>query len=229
MNRPSESTGNDHIEALEKTVDLIAIDGLAGTGKSTIAKALAERLGLSHLDTGASFRMMAWVALNSNAELDSETEVLKATQNVSISYEAGKCLVNGVDVTKKIRDESVSDAASKIAVHPQLRQKLLLWQQQWVSDHGKSVVEGRDTTSVVFPDALVKVYLEADPHVRASRRNETAAANVIERDARDMSRTSAPIRKVADAVVIDTTRISISEVEDIVAGLWKSAIHSHKE
>ncbi len=210
-------------------MDLIAIDGLAGTGKSTLAKALAERLGLSHLDTGASFRMMAWVALTSNTRLDSEAEVLKATESISMSYEAGKCLVNGTDVTKKIRQESVSAAASRIAVHPLLRQRLLIWQRQWVADHGKCVVEGRDTASVVFPDASVKVYLEADPHVRASRRIEATTANLVERDARDTSRSSAPIRKVADAVVIDTSRMAISEVADIVAGLWQSATQNLKE
>ena len=210
-------------------MDLIAIDGLAGTGKSTLAKALAERLGLSHLDTGASFRMMAWVALTSNTRLDSEAEVLKATESISMSYEAGKCLVNGTDVTKKIRQESVSAAASRIAVHPLLRQRLLIWQRLWVADHGKCVVEGRDTASVVFPDASVKVYLEADPHVRASRRIEATTANLVERDARDTSRSSAPIRKVADAVVIDTSRMAISEVADIVAGLWQSATQNLKE
>ena len=210
-------------------MELIAIDGLAGTGKSTLAKALAERLGLSHLDTGASFRMMAWVALTSNARLDSEADVLKATENISMSYEAGKCLVNGTDVTKKIRQEPVSAAASKIAVHPLVRQRLLLWQRQWVADHGQCVVEGRDTASVVFPDARVKVYLEADPHVRASRRTEATTADLMERDARDMSRSNAPIRKVADAVVIDTSKMAISEVEDVVVGLWQSAIRNRKE
>ncbi|NNN18649.1 MAG: (d)CMP kinase [Acidimicrobiaceae bacterium] len=202
-------------------MDLIAIDGLAGTGKSTLAKALAIRLGLNHLDTGASFRMMAWAALNSGVNLDIESEVLKATKDILITYESGRSSVNNKDVTMEIRDERVSAAASRIAIHPGLRMRLLQWQRKWVSDHGASVVEGRDTTSVIFPDAAVKVYLEADPLIRASRRVESSANGIAERDMRDLSRTAAPLKRVADAVVIDTSTLPVSDIEDIVVALWE--------
>ena len=202
-------------------MELIAIDGLAGTGKSTLAKALAERLGLNYLDTGATFRMMALAMLRSNARLEDEDEVMRVVDSVEISYEKGKCMVNGVDVTDAIRDERVSTAASKIAVHPRLRERLLNWQRSWVLSHGASVVEGRDTTSAVFPDAAVKVYLEADAEVRAARRSEATASMIAERDKRDSERKAAPLIRVPEAVAIDTTRLSRSEVENLVADLWE--------
>ena len=202
-------------------MELIAIDGLAGTGKSTLAKALAERLGLNYLDTGATFRMMALAMLRSNVRLEDEDDVMRAVDSVEISYEKGKCMVNGVDVTDAIRDERVSTAASKIAVHPRLRERLLNWQRSWVLSHGASVVEGRDTTSAVFPDAAVKVYLEADAEVRAARRSEATASMIAERDKRDSERKAAPLIRVPEAVAIDTTRLSRSEVENLVVDLWE--------
>lgn len=202
-------------------MELIAIDGLAGTGKSTLAKALAERLGLNYLDTGATFRMMALAALRSNVRLEDEDEIMSAIDSVDISYEKGKCTVNGVDVTDAIREEKVSAAASRIAVHPRLREKLLNWQRSWVASHGDSVVEGRDTTSAVFPDAAVKVYLEADVEVRAARRSEATARTIADRDKRDSERKAAPLIRVPEAVAIDTTRLSRSEVENLVVGLWE--------
>lgn len=208
-------------------MELIAIDGLAGTGKSTLARALAERLGLDYLDTGATFRMMALAMLRSNVRLEDEDEIMRVVDSVDISYEKGKSMVNGVDVTDAIRDEKVSSAASKIAVHPRLRERLLNWQRSWVLSHGASVVEGRDTTSAVFPDAAVKVYLEADAEVRAARRSEATASMIAERDKRDSERKVAPLIRVPEAVEIDTTRLSRSEVENLVIDLWER--HRSKE
>ncbi|MDA8270169.1 MAG: (d)CMP kinase [Actinomycetota bacterium] len=208
-------------------MELIAIDGLAGTGKSTLARALAERLGLDYLDTGATFRMMALAMLRSNVRLEDEDEIMRVVDSVDISYEKGKSMVNGVDVTDAIRDEKVSSAASKIAVHPRLRERLLNWQRSWVASHGASVVEGRDTTSAVFPDAAVKVYLEADAKVRAARRSEATVATIAERDKRDSERKVAPLIRVPEAVEIDTTRLSRSEVENLVIDLWER--HRSKE
>jgi cytidylate kinase len=208
-------------------LELIAIDGLAGTGKSTLARALAERLGLDYLDTGATFRMMALAMLRSNVRLEDEDEIMRVVDSVDISYEKGKSMVNGVDVTDAIRDEKVSSAASKIAVHPRLRERLLNWQRSWVASHGASVVEGRDTTSAVFPDAAVKVYLEADAKVRAARRSEATVATIAERDKRDSERKVAPLIRVPEAVEIDTTRLSRSEVENLVIDLWER--HRSKE
>ncbi len=200
---------------------MLAIDGLAGTGKSTLARMLAKRLVLNYLDTGATFRMTAWAALKANANLDDEAEVVRATEGAAISFENGTCIVDGVDVSSKVRSDDVSAAASKIAVHPQIRQKLLKWQRSWVDKHGDSVVEGRDTTSVVFPDASLKVFLEADAGVRAARRSEAAADSTAARDQRDTGRATAPLVKVPDALVIDTTRLSLQEVETLVVKAWK--------
>ncbi len=202
-------------------MELIAIDGLAGTGKSTLAKSLAARLGLNYLDTGATFRMMAWAALNAKANLENESEVINATNSVLIVFEDGRCFVDGIEVTGEIRTDAVSSAASKIAVFPQLRKKLLEWQRRWVADHGDCVVEGRDTTSVVFPDAPVKIFLEADPQVRAMRRPEATSDRIAERDKRDSERAVAPLQKVPGAVEIDTTSLTVEEVENLVVGLWE--------
>ncbi|MDA8080675.1 MAG: (d)CMP kinase [Actinomycetota bacterium] len=202
-------------------MELIAIDGLAGTGKSTLAKSLAARLGLNYLDTGATFRMMAWAALSSKANLESEAEVMNATDFAQIAFEDGRCFVNGTEVTDEIRTDAVSSAASKIAVFPQLRERLLLWQRRWVADHGDSVVEGRDMTSVVFPDAPVKIFLAADPQVRAIRRSEATADRITERDKRDSERAVAPLQKVPGAVEIDTTSLTVEEVEGLVVDLWE--------
>lgn len=204
-------------------MDVIAIDGLAGTGKSTLARGLAKRLGISHLDSGATFRMVAWACIKAGADLNDPEGVQKCARSISMSYEGSVCLVDGVDVTAEIRTDEVSSAASKIAVYPKLREYLSEWQRSWVQEHGPSVAEGRDMTSIVFPDAALKIYLEADPILRADRRSESSANSVTERDSRDLNRTLAPTVKVPDAYVIDTSKLTIKEVEDMVMELW----HSH--
>jgi len=202
-------------------LELIAIDGLAGTGKSTLSKSLASRLGLNYLDTGATFRMVAWAALKAAAKLENESEVMAVVDTVVIAFENGQCYVDGKEVTEEVRTEAISSAASKIAVHPRLREKLLRWQRQWVSTHGDSVVEGRDTTSIAFPDAAVKIFLEADPQIRAARRTETTLIRMAERDRRDSERVVAPLQKVPEAVAIDTSSLSVGEVENLVSDLWE--------
>ncbi len=202
-------------------MELIAIDGLAGTGKSTLAKSLAARLGLNYLDTGATFRMMAWAALSSKANLENEAEVMTTTDAALITFEEGRCFVDGTEVTEAIRTDAISFAASKIAVFPRLRERLLWWQRRWVADHGDCVVEGRDMTSVVFPDAAVKIFLVADPQVRAMRHPEATADRIAERDKRDSERAVAPVQKVPGAVEIDTTSLTVEEVEGLVVDLWE--------
>lgn len=210
-------------------MDLIAIDGLAGTGKSTLAASLSKRCGLAHLDTGATFRMMAWAVLESGADPSSETEVMSVALRTTIEYEGGCSRVDGRDVTALIRSQKVGQAASQLAVHPALRSFLLRWQRDWVASHGRSVVEGRDIASVVFPDAALKVFLQADSKVRAYRRNESSETELAERDMRDASRPIAPMVKTQDAVVIDTGRVTVPKATDFLAGLWKERTGSRSE
>lgn len=203
-----------------KTIEIIAIDGLAGTGKSTLANRLSERLGISHLDTGASFRMAALVVLQNGIDPDRDDKMIQAVNQVEMSFENGVSYINGLDVSGEIRSEQVSSMASRIAVSSGLRLALLKWQRAWVDKHGASVVEGRDIGSVVFPDALVKVYLYADDIVRSRRRTESSEAGLRERDQRDLNRRAAPTVQVKDAVVIDTTLLGPEKVEELVAQLW---------
>lgn len=203
-------------------MDVIAIDGLAGTGKSTLAYRLAQRLGLAHLDTGASFRMMAWAVARSSKDVNSEADVISVVKVTKISYETGICSVGGIDVTDQIRDDEISSVASKIAVYPSVREELCQWQRDWVRLHGPSVVEGRDISSVVFPNAKLKIFLKADELVRSQRRSESTKEAVAERDKRDMKREVAPVTIVNDAVVIDTTWLSVAEVEELVIGIWRN-------
>ena len=203
-----------------KTIEIIAIDGLAGTGKSTLANRLSERLGISHLDTGASFRMAALVVLQNGIDPERDDKMIQAVNQVEMSFENGVSYINGLDVSGEIRSEQVSSMASRIAVSSGLRLALLKWQRAWVDKHGASVVEGRDIGSVVFPDALVKVYLYADDIVRSRRRTESSEAGLRERDQRDLNRRAAPTVQVKDAVVIDTTLLGPEKVEELVAQLW---------
>lgn len=200
--------------------EIIAVDGLAGTGKSTLASRLSERLGIGHLDTGASFRMAALVVIHNGIDPDDDEKMVQAVNQVEMAFENGSSYIDGLDVSSAIRSEQVSSMASKIAVSPALRLTLLRWQRAWVEKHGASVVEGRDIGSVVFPDALVKVYLYADDSVRSKRRTESSEEGLRERDQRDLSRNAAPTVQVKDAVVIDTTLLEPEKVEELVAQLW---------
>lgn len=210
-------------EDLPKTVpsELIAIDGSAGTGKSTLARLLARRLSLAYLDTGATFRMLALAALESDIAVDDGERLAEFCEGLQISFEDARAYLGTSDVTQAIRDDHVSSAASRIAVHLEVREFLKLWQRDWVLSHGASVVEGRDIGSVVFPQAILKVYLWADHNVRSQRRVESSSSMVRERDERDANRTAAPLTRVADAVSIDTSGLVAQEVADIVVALWR--------
>lgn len=202
-------------------MDLIAIDGLAGSGKSTVAARLSKRLGIHHLDTGATFRMAALLSIREGISPDDEESIAAALERCTMEFENGKSILDGNDVSELIRGEEVSSIASQIAIHDMVRSHLRHWQRKWVADHGTSVVEGRDIGSVVFPDAKLKVFLEADSTVRASRRHETTKQEVDIRDSRDLTRTHAPVRKAKDALVIDTTSLAIEEVEELVVRYWQ--------
>jgi cytidylate kinase len=202
---------------------VIAIDGPAGSGKSTVARALATALGLDYLDTGAMYRAVAFAALRRGVDIDDADAVARLAQEFELRMEAdGSVRVDGVDATIEIRGPEVTRAVSIVAAIGGVREEMRSRQREWATKHGGGVMEGRDIGTVVFPDAALKVYLDASPDVRAARRSkevtdldyETVAADIAKRDALDQGRTDSPLRTADDAVTIDTSDLS---VDDIVA------------
>ncbi len=210
---------------------VIAIDGPAGAGKSTVGRAVAERLGLRYLDTGAMYRAMTFAALRRGVPEGDLDEVATMAPEVEIAIEDGMVSVDGVDATTAIRGREVTEAVSQIAANPAVRDVLVERQRAWVADHAGGVVEGRDIGSVVFPDAQLKLYITASPRVRAERRVreiggdvDEVEASIILRDRYDSSREFSPLTETDDAVVVDTTGMTIDEVvEHILAMLPEGA------
>lgn len=205
---------------------VIAIDGPAGAGKSTIAKALAKKLSLRYLDTGAMYRAVTFVALTRNLDLSNESAIAKVASECVMLIDDDSIIIDGLDATQEIRGQKVTRAVSIVATNSLVRTELRGRQQQWVSEHGGGVVEGRDIGSVVFPDATLKVYLTASPLVRAKRRVaqsggdvELIAAEIAERDQRDSSRSDSPLMKTSDSVMVDTSNIDVSEVVEHIERL----------
>ena len=201
---------------------VIAIDGPAGSGKSTIARALAERLGLKTLDTGACYRAVTAAALREGLDPADEDSVAALASGMALSIE-GEVLIDGADVTEEIRSEAVNHGVSLVAANQSVREVLVAWQREWVSTHGGGVVEGRDIGSVVFPNATVKLYLTASSQERARRRADEGAASIERRDRLDSTRRVSPLTVPDGAVEIDTTERSVPEVIDLVLGLVKEA------
>jgi cytidylate kinase len=204
---------------------VIAIDGPAGSGKSTVAKAVARRLGLGYLDTGAMYRSVAFSALRNGVDPDDVEVVANLARNMELSITAdGTVTVDGVDATIEIRGPEVTRAVSLVASNPEVRTEMRTRQREWVADHGGGVMEGRDIGTVVFPEARLKVYLDANPEVRASRRSkevadlsyETVATDLARRDALDQNRTHDPLRTATDAFVIDTSYLSVDQIVDAI-------------
>lgn len=208
---------------------VIAIDGPSGSGKSTVARTLAQRLGLQYLDTGAMYRSVAFAALRRGIDPNEELRVAALVDDVDIQLgESGTVTVDGVDATIEIRGPEVTRAVSAVAANPAVRRELVRRQREWIEAHGGGVVEGRDIATVVWPDAELKVYLEADPSIRAGRRHkevtdldyERVAADMARRDTLDSTRDADPLQQASDAIVIDTTEIGIDEVvEQVLARL----------
>lgn len=204
---------------------VIAIDGPAGAGKTSVARGVAARLGWEHLDTGAYYRAATLAALVRGADLDNEAEALAAAAAVEIGYRNGATIVAGINVEEAIRGETVTAAVSKVAAMAGVRRLLVIRQRQWLDDNGgRAVVEGRDIGTAVFPDAALKVYLTASPQVRAARRaGETGRevgevrAGLERRDRLDSTREASPLQVDPESVVIDTTDLTPSEsVEQVV-------------
>lgn len=216
---------------------VIAIDGPSGSGKSTISRRLATETNLPYLDTGATYRAVALLATRTGVDLadgqicekvalEIDLELTNETIDGALKQ---RVLVNGEDVSAEIRTPEMSQAASKISVHPGVRSVLVQRQRDWVASHGGGVVEGRDIGSVVFPTATLKIFLTADAAERARRRQEDAHApefanmsatdaqkQLAERDHRDSNREVSPLQAVEDALVIDTSNKSIEDVVSYV-------------
>jgi len=206
-------------------MNVIAIDGPAGSGKSTVARTLAERLGRSYLDTGAMYRAVTFAALRRGVDPDDAEPVGRIAVECELDVaQDGTVTVDGVDATIEIRGPEVTRAVSIVAANTAVREELRRRQREWAATHDGGVVEGRDIGTVVFPDAELKVFLDASPDVRASRRSkevtdlsyETVAADLARRDARDEGRQDSPLRAADDAYVIDTSDLSVDQIVQLV-------------
>lgn len=216
---------------------IVAIDGPVGAGKSTVARAVAQRLKFRHVDTGAMYRSVAWAALDRGVDLHDEAAVTALARSLRIEFvtHAGgqRVLVDGRDVTEAIRTPQVSDGASVVSVYPGVREAMVAVQRR-LGAEGGVVMEGRDIGTVVFPDAEVKVFLDASLDERARRRFEELQARGAavdfasvraaeeERDRRDRTRNHSPLRRAPDAVVIDSTHVPVDEVVDRIVKLVRS-------
>jgi cytidylate kinase len=210
---------------------IIAIDGPSGAGKGTVARALAARLGYRHIDTGAMYRALAWKALHDGIDLVDEAQVAALGERASFDVGNGRIAIDGHDVAAQIRTAEIDMAAAIVARHPAVR-KTLVARQRSYGQTGGVVMEGRDIGTVVFPDADVKVYLDASPEERARRRaSDPAHASsqgsrltdiataLAERDRSDSTRAASPLAVAPDAVVVDTTGLPIERVIERVLTL----------
>lgn len=198
---------------------VVAIDGPAGAGKSTVARALARRLGVQYLDTGAMYRGVTWAALRDGVDLTDEDAVGDLAERVSIGVTLDAVVVDGTDVTRAIRGPEVTSGVSIVAAQSRVRAEMRRRQRRWGEERGGGVIEGRDIGTVVFPDAVAKLFLTASPRTRAERRVkesggdvEAVEMSIRERDRIDSTRTDSPLSESSDAIVIDTTDRSIDEV-----------------
>jgi CMP/dCMP kinase len=204
---------------------VIAIDGPAGSGKSTVAQRLADRLGFDYLDTGAMYRAVTFAALRRGIDPADPEPVAQLARAVELDVSTDGVRVDGVDATIEIRGPEVSRAVSVVAANAEVRSELVRRQREWADAHGGGVIEGRDIGTVVFPDAFLKVYLTARPEVRAERRAaevtgldyETVAADMARRDAFDAARGDSPLRQAADALELDTSDLSLDEIVEALA------------
>ena len=212
---------------------IIAIDGPAGAGKSTIASRLARQLGYVNIETGAMYRALALKAIESDVDFDDESALVslawKSHIDLEPAFDGNRVLLDGQDVTRRIRDRDVTEAASRVSVHPGVREWMVSRQRQ-MGLAGGVVMEGRDIGTQVFPDADIKVFLDAAPEVRGERRFRqqapaaipateaerkkvsALAAEMRQRDERDRSRANSPLVAAPDAVIIDSTHLTIEQV-----------------
>ena len=214
---------------------IITIDGPAGAGKSTVAKTLAKRLGFQYLDTGAMYRAIAWSLTESGVDLDDHDAVQRALQQIQLGMEHGRVFVNQVDVTDHLRDSRVSQNASRVATHPEVRERLVELQRV-IASQGDFVCEGRDQGTVAFPDSPCKIFLTAAAEVRARRRwlemkisepellLERVIAEQKIRDLRDETREIGRLERAHDAVEVDVGELTVEQVVETLESTFQKAM-----
>jgi cytidylate kinase len=208
---------------------IVAIDGPAGAGKSTVARSVAKKLGFLYLDTGAMYRTVALWAVRAGIDLDDPHRLEQLARQARIEFSSERVLLNGEDVTTAIRAPEIGEAASKVAAYGGVR-RAMREEQRRIASQNSSVLEGRDIGTVVFPEARVKIFLDASPEERARRRaaelgmdgsapREQVAREMEQRDRRDRTRADAPLTQAPDADYLDTTKLSPEEVEEAILKL----------
>lgn len=219
---------------------MVAIDGPAGAGKSTIAKRLAARLGFTYIDSGAMYRAVALWALRQNVDPGDMHRMEQLAMAAEIELSPGRIRLNGEDVTDAIRTPEVSGGASKVAVIPGVRRAMVA-KQRAMGERSSVVMEGRDIGTVVFPGADVKIFLDADPRERVRRRlgdvrasgeeipESALAAQMKERDQRDSTRADGPLAQAPDAAYLDSTSLTVEEVEEAILKIVRSRVTNGKD
>jgi cytidylate kinase len=231
--RPNEASKEKRI--------IVAIDGPAGAGKSTLARRVADKLGFLYINTGAMYRAVALWAIRLNVATSDmhRLEQLAEAAEIELAMQEDRVMLNGEDVSEAIREPQVSQAASQVSAVPGVRRALLVLQRK-MAETSSVVMEGRDIGSVVFPQAQVKIFLDADPLERARRRAlelaqdgqdasiDAVASELIERDERDRQRKEAPLLQAPDAQLVDTTGLTLEEVEEIILRLVRARTSNGK-
>jgi cytidylate kinase len=219
---------------------VVAIDGPAGAGKSTIAQRVAARLGFTYIDSGAMYRAVALWALRQKVDPSDMHRMEQLAIAADIELSPGRIRLNGEDVTDAIRTPEVSGGASKVAVIPGVRRALVA-KQRLMGERSSVVMEGRDIGTVVFPDAEVKIFLDADPRERVRRRlgdvrasgeeipESALAAQMKERDQRDSTRADGPLAQAPDAAYLDSTSLTVEEVEEAILKIVRSRVTNGKD
>ena len=214
----------------------VAIDGPAGAGKSTLARRIADKLGYLYIDTGAMYRAVALWALRAKVKLSDMHRLEQLANEARIEFApGGAVLLNGEDVSEAIRAPEISEAASQVSLVPAVRRAMVAKQRE-IGERASVVMEGRDIGSVVFPNATIKIFLDAQPEVRAERRAgesalpaDVVAKQISERDQRDRTRPESPLMQAPDAIYVDTTGLSIDEVEAALLKIIRDRTSNGKE